>query len=231
MRVAVAENAATDDVTVELLLRDPVELVRLAGATNLAGRPALQAVVAHSDEKWMRAILAHTFARDDDRGLPYDVQILLSEDDFWETRQRIAETTAYAEIFEQLLLDADARVRGRCAANPRITLEQMERLVNDRSWIVRASAAGSGCRYPDDGQLLRLASDRSAGVRWAVVFRPDRPRAALELIAEDTDADNRDHARRALRDEHAIMSEQVIEWAREERRRADRIAPFIGAPR
>jgi len=81
-------------------------------------------------------------------------------------------------------------------------------------------------RYPDDEQILRLAEDRSAGVRWAVVCRVDRPRAALELIAKDKDEVNADHARSELADERSINSAHVTTDARLRRARAERASCF-----
>jgi hypothetical protein len=148
------------------------------------------------------------------------------EDASTEIRSRMAETTNHLDVFETLMSDDDRRVRAACAANPRITLEQMERLVTDRNWEVRASAVGSGMRYPDDEQILRLAEDRSAGVRWAVVFRVDRPRAALELIAKDRDEMNARLAKSELEDERSINSAHVTTDARTRRARAERASSF-----
>ena len=230
VRMAVAENPATSDGTMRVLLQDATS-VRLWAAGNLADRPALHSLALSSEDRWVRAILAHTFARRDDRTLPYGVQRALASDEFFETRGRIAETTNYADLFESLLRDENPRVRGRCAANPRITLDQMERIVTDRSKDVRGSAAALGLQYPDDDQLVRLAQDRSAGVRWAVLFRPDRPRRAVELIAQDSDEINRQHAEHALVDNRHIMADQVVDHARNERKRVLHVQSFEQAPR
>jgi len=198
VRISVAGNRAADDETIARLSQDTDEVVRLSCAGNLADRPDLQYAAADSSEKWVRALLASTFARNDERSLPYDLQARLARDDFRETRGWMAETTNYRDLFDLLVTDADPRVRARCAANPRISRAQMEVLVTDRQWGVRAYAASAGLRYPDDEQLLRLAGDRSAQVRWAVLVRVDRPREAIELIAQDHDEMNRRHAERAL---------------------------------
>jgi hypothetical protein len=60
-----------------------------------------------------------------------------------------------------------------------------------------------------------------------VLFRPDRPREALELIARDSDEMNAQHARSALEDEHDIDSAHVTEDARSRRARAERVAGFL----
>lgn len=74
----------------------------------------------------------------------------------------------------------------------------MELLVTDRLAGVRGAAVSGGVFYPDDEQLLRLARDRSANVRWAVIFRVDVPREALEWIAVNDDDLNGRHARHVL---------------------------------
>jgi len=228
VRIAVAQNQRADDETIERLLADGDEVVRLASARNLADRPSLQLAVAKSAEKWMRAVLARTFVRQDHRSLPYEVQAVLSKDPFAESREGVAETTNYLDLFEALLHDGDPKVRAWCAANPRISRVQMEELVNDRTWGVRAFTANVGLRFPDDEQLMRLAQDRSANVRWAVIFRPGRPREALELIAEDPDELNRRHARSAL--VRGSESDQIEASARDDRQRASDVAPFLPAP-
>lgn len=228
VRIAVAQNPAAHDETIERLLSDRDEVVRLASAGNLADRPRLHAMVAMSQEKELRAALARTFARQDHRSLSYEVQAVLSKDPFSESRQGVAETTNYLDLFENLLNDGDPKVRAWCAANPRISREQMERLLTDRSWGVRAFTASAGLRFPDDEQLMRLARDRSASVRWAVLFRPRRPREALELLAEDPDELNRRHARSALLG--GIMSDQIEASAQAGRQRALNVAPFLLSP-
>lgn len=226
VRVAVAANPLADNETIQLLLGDGDESVRLAAAGNLADRPKLQLAVVDSEDKWMRAVLAHTFLRQDHLSLPYEVQAALAHDAFDETRQRIAETTDFADLFEMLLEDATPGVRGWCAANPRISRAQMGALVSDRAWKVRALAATLGLKFPDDEQLLRLARDRSAEVRWAVLSRVDRPREAIEILADDSDERNRRHAQLALVDVHNIMSADVEAAARTDRKRVAAVSSF-----
>lgn len=226
VRRAVAENPATDDGTLARLLHDLVDVVRATAATGLADRPQLHDDAARSPDRWVRAILAHTYARDDRRSLALPVQRLLAADDFDETRGRVGATTDDPEVFAALLDDASPRVRAWCASNPRISRAQMERLVTDPIRHVRAGAAANGLRWPDDDQLLRLAHDRSVEVRWAVVFRVDRPREALEVVARDSDEWNRRHAELALQDERNINADQVVASARTERARVRDLRPF-----
>lgn len=230
VRIAVAENRAASDDTVTRLLGDGESLVRLAAAaTNLAPRPAVQEVAALSRDDTVRAILADTFADDHQRSLALAVQSALAVDPSAEVRGRVASTTDQPTLFETLLRDDAIVVRASCASNPRINRLQTDRLVSDRRAEVRAAAAGNGLRYPDDEQLLRLSGDRSAAVRWAVLFRVDRPRAAVERIAEDPDEWNRHHAQRALQSESLINSPAVVRTARAERARARSVPEFPSA--
>lgn len=226
VRIAVAENVTTDDSTIGRLLVDDVDVVRFAAAAALHDRPQLHEVASSSPDKWVRAVLAHLYSDDDQSSLALAVQQTLAVDPFGEARGRTAETTNDVQIFEALLADPSSTVRAMCASNPRISLDQMERLITDRSRAVRAAAAANGLRYPDDDQLVRLARDESVEVRWAVLFRPDRPRRAIELIADDSDDVNRYHAQIALRDERAIIAPAATQQARAERRRAQRVRSF-----
>lgn len=230
VRIAVAENGDTPDEAIDGLLKDPNEIVRLSAAGNLGDRPRLQRVALSSPDESVRSILAHTFARQDDRSLPYDVQAALSRDESRETRQNLAETTNYIDIFRVLLRDADPEVRGVCARNPRITRSQMETLVTDPITRVRANAAALGLQFPDGEQLLRLARDRSGEVRWAVLFRVDLPIEAIEIIAQDRDPLTRQHAQSALIDVRNIMTEHHISQTRRDRERAREVQPFQPAP-
>ena len=140
----------------------------------------------------------------------------LAEDASADVRGIIAKATPYGAIFDDLLNDPDPVVRGWCAGNPRIFLEQMEQLVSDRARATRAMAASHGLRYPTDEQLIRLARDKSAGVRWSVIFRVDTPREALQILVDDTDEMNRLHADLALNG-IGVNSTSVIEAVRAER--------------
>lgn len=230
VRQAVASNPASSDAIVEQMLADDSSVVRLSAASNLAERPRVQGIAANSSDEWVRSVLAHSFRWTFDRSLSYEVQAKLAADRNVECRARVAETTNYLDLFEALLVDPHDRVRGRCAGNPRITREQMQVLVADPSATVRSFAASSGMVYPDDEQLLRLAGDRSSTVRWHVLFRVDRPRKAIEVISADSDDINRQHAQLALRNNHNIISSEVEESARERRRQAARLAPFLSRP-
>jgi hypothetical protein len=231
VRQSVAGNPAADDDVIGLLLDDAVDLVRHRAASNLAERPKLQRLAVGSADNGVRWGLAATFRFRFDRSLPYDIQAQLANDDYFECRFMVAETTNFLDLFETLLSDPEPRVRAGCAANPRVTRNQMETLVSDRSAVVRMSAAARGQVYPDDEQLLRLARDRSANVRWNVIFRVDRPREALELLAQDSDEGNRHHAQIALADNLNIVAAQGEDTVRAARREAASARPFLQPPR
>ena len=230
VRCRVSTNPNTTDAMIEQLLADIDGNVRMWAASALAERPALYAYAAESPHRWVRASLATVFSRHDDRSLPYPIQRALADDEFYETRKGVASTTNFADIFDRLLADDDPRVRGWCAANPRIALNQMEQLVGDKSSTVRRLTAALGLRYPSDEQLVRLARDRSKEVRWAVLFRPDRPREAVEIIAMDSDDINRRHAESALVSNGYIMSPMVETSFRTELNRAVAASPFEAPP-
>jgi hypothetical protein len=231
VRWAVARSRAASSDTVRQLLDDDNSNVRMHAASQLADRPDLHEAAASSPHNWVRASLAMAFSRRDSGQLAYEVQRTLVDDSSFETRKGLAQTTGYADLFDRLLDDENPKVRGWCAANPRITLTQMEQLVTDRSSVVRRLSATLGLRYPNDEQILRLAQDRSKEVRWAVLFRAEIPREAIEIVARDTDELNRQHAERELASGGFLLSPQARDSIAAERRRAESASPFEQPPR
>jgi hypothetical protein len=219
VRLEVACNQVTPWQVLVQLTDDPDEQIRVNAAGNVNTVVEAQEQLSLSSDKWVRAILAHTYARSPG-SLSRAIQLRLAEDDFLETRTRIAETTNFLDIFESFMSDPIAGIRASCAANPRIDREQMERLVTDRSAGVRAATIVRGCLYPDDEQLLRLARDRSKGVQWAALCRADAPLEAVEIIAQESDEFNRRQAERTLANLELHRSQQNIEWRANERARA-----------
>lgn len=217
VRDAVASNRAAEDRTLRKLLDDEVPEVRLGAAIAAGHRRDLHCALAHHDDRSVRALFVSVL-RTDPHCISYADQQLLADDSFRDVRSTVAGHTPYADIFDRLLHDNDARVRGWCASNPRISLDQMERLVTDRAWKTRSLTAVTGLRYPTDEQLIRLAQDRSAEVRWGVLCRVDAPRKALEIIARDSDDMNRQHAERVLNGDGVNAAGVIIE---ERRRRAE----------
>jgi hypothetical protein len=219
VRLEVACNKVTPWQVLVLLTGDPDEQIRVNAAGNVNTVVEAQEQLSMSADKWVRAILAHTYARSPG-SLARSIQLRLAEDDFLETRTRIAETTNFLDIFESFMSDPIAGIRASCAANPRIDREQMERLVTDRSAGVRAATIARGCLYPDDEQLIRLARDRSKGVQWAALFRADAPLEVVEVIAKESDEFNRRQAASTLANLELHRSQHNVEWRANERARA-----------
>ncbi len=219
VRRAVASNLRTPDQVVVVLAADAHEMVRLDAAASALYRPGIHDGLSRSSDKWVRAVLADVYATTPGRALAYEVQRRLAQDEFNEVRIRIATHTAYLDLFEVLLGDDDPKVRGSCASNPRATRDHIETCIGDRSWQVRAAAAANGVLYPDADQLIRLAQDRSAQVRWSVLFRVDTPTAAIAIIASDSDEMNRRHAMQALGGQ-ALNATQARAFRRREREQA-----------
>ncbi|MBU4214079.1 MAG: hypothetical protein KJ792_05435 [Actinobacteria bacterium] len=204
VRDAVALNPSTDDATLLRLAYDDRAEVRIGAAVTGGSRPALEGDLAASPDKWVRAILAHAYAAAPHLQLLRPTQERLTEDSFYEVRERIAETTAHRDLFERLLADPDPRVRGRCGSNPRALRTDMDRLLGDRHLEARRVAVTFGALFPDEEQTLRAAQDRSAEVRWAVLFRAGAPRSVAIALADDPDESVRDHARSAVRDRGGV---------------------------
>jgi hypothetical protein len=172
------------------MIEDPRNRRKLNWSASLRGRPGLEASLSNSADEEVRAALAIAYGWAEGK-LRRVTQQLLASDRSPKVRVNVARTTDYEDLFTALLVDADPDVRRNCAMNPRASRDHMELLITDRAWSVRRGAVALGVRYPDEDQLLRLASDKSAGVRWAVIYNPRSPRAALEKIALDTDETNR----------------------------------------
>jgi hypothetical protein len=219
VRREVAGNPLAPWQVLVALANEPDEQIRLNAASSVSKVPEAQEELSRSSDKWVRAILAHTFARSSG-SLVRSVQLTLAEDEFPETRARIAETTNYLDIFETLMVDPQPRVRSGSAANPRIDRDQMERLVTDPAAAVRAATAAVGCLYPDEDQMLRLARDKSKGVQWWALYRADGPLAVVEIIAAEGDEMNSRHAKGILADTALHRSATNLEWRANERARA-----------
>jgi hypothetical protein len=217
VRHAVASNRAAENRTLRRLLDDQVPEVRMEAAITGRSRRELHSALVRHDDRSVRALFVWVL-ESDPHCIAYADQQLLAGDSFRDVRSALAGHTPYAGVFDRLLHDDDARVRGWCASNPRISLEQMERLVTDRAWNTRSLSVVTGLRYPTDEQLVRLARDRSAEVRWAVLIRVDAPREALEIIAQDSDDMNRRHAELVLNGDGVNPPGVIMQ---ERRRRAE----------
>ena len=227
VRREVAGNFRTPDRAIVELLDDDDGLVRLQAASNLADRPELHIIAAKSPDKWVRAILAHTYARDSSRSLDRAVQELLAEDDFREVRGRLAQTTDVRPIFVRLLDDHDAGIRGWCAANPRASRADVDKILTDRSAVARAAAVVLGIQFPDDEQLVRLSNDSSRAVLSWIVDRYAVPREALAVIAKNSDGRVARNARDMLsRVDRGIRQPNFDEWMAEQARLVADASPW-----
>jgi hypothetical protein len=197
VRRPVHVNPATPDDAILGMIGDPRNAKTLGWSEALRGRLRLEGPLSVWPDAEIRADLAFTYGWVSG-SLSRRTQAVLAGDPSEHVRINMARTTSYADLFLLLLGDSSPAVRGACADNPRIDKQQMERLITDSVKTVRCRAVSMGMRFPDEEQLLRLASDRSSSVRWAVLFNPRSPREAIELIAQDKDEDNRQHAQAHL---------------------------------
>jgi len=191
------------------MIADPRNAEKLSYFEALRGRPSLEAPLSTWPDDAVRADLAFTYGWAKDGRLARDTQVVLANDLSSRVRENMARTTTYRDLLDALLRDGDPDVRAYCADNPRIDRDQMEVLLRDRLARVRATAVANGHRYPDESQLLRAASDRSALVRWSVIFNTRSPREAIEIIARDADEMNQRHARIRL-ESGGVYSNEVI---------------------
>lgn len=222
IREQVALNTSLDDATVLALAADLKREVRRAAAINARGRDQVVEALSRSTDPEVREYIAwHNSVSP----LDHDVQARLATDSEWQVRQQIAETTNYRALFDRLLEDPNPRVRGSCAGNPRATRSDIERLIADRSAVVRSMTVALGVVYPDDEQLLRLARDKSANTQWAVIMRVDTPREALEIVANEGDEMNRTQARASLAGRS--YGSEFAEHCREARANALLLDPLV----
>lgn len=166
-------------------------------ADALRQRDRLEEPLARSPRQIVRASVAGTY-RHAEGALRRSTQLLLSQDESKEVRELIASTTDYEDILDALIQDPVEDVRAGCAANPRIDRDRIERLITDRSSVVRRRAVAMGLRFPDEEQLIRLARDRSSAVRWevAICWRATPP--VMEVLLNDADEHLRHQARNWL---------------------------------
>lgn len=223
IREAVAQNPAVPDDLLLTLSGDAVASVRQSAALSARGRRTVLLALTASPHSVVREIVASL--NNPVEQLDREIQEVLSQDDSWEARARIARSTQFRDLFKRLLADEHPQVRGQSGANPRATLDDFERLTTDRSAVTRRIAVAVGVRYPSDDQLMRLARDRSADVQWAVITRVGSPRAAVEIVAEEGDDMNRHQASAVLKE--GFVPQTIIESVRQSRDEAALLGPFL----
>lgn len=195
-REAVAANVSTPPDVLIALLGDSDFDVRRAAVTNPAAGLDVQRAACVSAPRDVREVLAQQ------AGTPAEIVALLARDPAREVRELIAGSTADPAVLQVLLEDPHPYVRGEAAQNPHTTAAQRRRLTRDRAASVRASLvhgmARRGWDIPEE-DLLRLARDRSANVRFWLANLPGSTRPVYEILAEDPDDQIAVSARQWLR--------------------------------
>jgi hypothetical protein len=180
----VAANTGTPADVLVMLLADTHWSVRLTVVTNPAASPEVQTAMCEAADQDIRFVLAQQ------PYLPAATVKSLARDPAWQVREILAECTDHPAALQALLEDNDTRVRAKAGMNPRTTAAQRRQLVRDPSWGVRNSVAWSkavhGWDIPEE-DLLLLARDRSANVRYWMANLPGATRAVYEILAEDPD--------------------------------------------
>ena len=105
VRLSVAGNPAVPWHLLVNFANDPEEQIRVNAASSVAHVRAAEEPLSKSHDKWVRAILAHTYARQLG-ALSRSVQVTLADDDFPEVRARIAETTNFLDPAATALCEA-----------------------------------------------------------------------------------------------------------------------------
>jgi len=193
VRFSISRNPAVGDDVILSLIDDNSANVRISAADAAKHRGQLHELLSRSPFPEVRATLAGAASLPLATGLSHDLQLLLARDEAVEVRHTLARLTAYRDVFDLLLADGVPRVRGYCAHNPRISKKQMSTLVADGSWVVRACSL-AGFQFPTDDQVIALAKDRSAQVRWAALMRFPKPHEVIDLLLHDSDEMNRNQA-------------------------------------
>ncbi|MGK5683176.1 hypothetical protein [Actinoplanes sp. URMC 104] len=185
-RQAVATNPATPAEVMIALLSDPHWSVRLSVIDNPSIDRTVQHAMCQATDKDVRLVLAQR------PGLPAGISARLARDTKRVVREALAQCTDDPATLQLLLRDDDARVRGCAGMNPGTTVAQRRQLVRDPAWEVRSSVvhakAVHGWEIPET-DLLVLARDRSATVRYWLANLPGATRRVYEVLADDPDAD------------------------------------------
>lgn len=188
VREAVAANPQAPAEVLRSLADDPNLRVRDAVAMNPS--PAGLTAALSSADHGTRGVAAQRQDLDDAS------RLALQTDPDHRVREAVARVTDDAQALAALARDPHPAVRSATLENPALSTEDVEMLAMDRIAKVRAVAAYARRVHPDT--LTRLAGDRSAEVRWAVlVFNPERLDLAAK-IAEDPDEMNARQARAQL---------------------------------
>lgn len=194
-REAVATNARTPPGILISLLSDGHFDVRWAATTNPAVDLRVQQAICAAPYQDIRLTLAQQ------PHLPAEIVALLANDPAWPVREAVAEHSDDPAVLPILLNDPHPDVRAMAAKNPHTTAAQRRQLVHDRNAQVRAALvlamATLGWDIPEE-DLLLLARDRSANVRFWVASLPGSTRPVYEVLAQDADGQIATNARQWL---------------------------------
>jgi len=181
-REAVAANTATPSDVLISLLSDSDFAVRWCVVMNPAADLRVRRAMCASPDEDVRFVLAQLL------GLPAEIIELLARDPAKQVRESLAESTDDPAVLQALLNDSEPGVRGCAAGNKGTTAAQRRQLVRDPVARVRAAVvhgvAIHGWDIPEE-DLLLLARDRSALVRFWVAALPGSTRPVYRILAED----------------------------------------------
>jgi hypothetical protein len=190
-RQAVVDNHACTADILRTRLGDPEWRVRWSAVQHPNADREVREAASRSQDQQVRWALAQTC------NLEPEFVRALQADQAWQIREQVAACHASTEVLEALLTDPDARVRGAVAAhNPNATEQQLRRLAEDRSAVTRRAVAGR--RVLPEDVLFRLATDRSADVRWWLCVVHCRNKRLMRVLSDDADEMVAHQARTAL---------------------------------
>lgn len=205
-REAVAANAATPPDVLVSLLSDGDFGVRWAVTTNPCADPRVRQAVCVSPDRDLRLVLAQL------PGLSAEIVTLLAADPDRRIRETVAERTDDPAILRALLTDPDPDVRGHAAHNAGTTAAQRQDLMHDPIATVRAAVVYAGATHgwdiPED-DLLRLARDRSALVRYQVAMLAGFLPPLYDILTQDPDESVATAARESLLASHPLFRDEV----------------------
>jgi hypothetical protein len=212
VRAAVAQNAATPDEVLEVLVEDRHHLPRFAVAHNL--KPSALALALRAPDSSVRRVLAQR------QDLPAAVIQTLIQDPERDIRVGLGWSTRDEGVLRSLAADADSRVRGVVPFNAVTPDDLIDALARDPDRGVRCSVVTS--YRASEEQLQRLLRDKSSLVRyWVLQYYSRRP-DILDALDHDPDSEIAEQASelRAGRGHHGVSDLVVAEAQQKHRHRS-----------
>ncbi|MFD1082785.1 hypothetical protein [Micromonospora andamanensis] len=242
LRIELARDAATSQEVIELLANDPnskvkcavagrLDLpehllhglaadpnnkVRQALAENPTCPPAVLAglvddpsfdvryavLVNPRADRYVHEMICRSSDEDirrllaESQSIEEDIKTTLLRDPSVAVRGGMAETTVDPQILAALVSDPEPKVRAKAALNPLTTQEQRRRLARDKAASVRWALVQS-VELAEES-LEELVHDRSVNVRWWLATTPQTPHRFLRILTEDKSPEVRTQARMRL---------------------------------